>query len=347
MFKRKHNTDEPNNKRKRNLFIYIGVTLLFFLSIGIGYAAHIYNKTEEIVSDSHEDIGRENNTSNLRAEEVDPIEDNVSVLFIGVDESEKRDYETASRSDALILATFNKEQNSIKLLSIPRDSYVYVPEIGYNTKINHAHFYGGPKATIETVENFLNVPVDYYVRVNFEAFIGVINSLGGITYDVPFEIYEQDSNDNADAIHLQPGEQLLNGEEALALARSRKYDSDIERGKRQQEIIKRIGKKATSASTIFKLGNVLDAIGPNLKTNLTFDEMKSFLTYGINKNIAIEMINLDGSGGFMDDDLWYYVVDEESRASVQEELREHLDLSISNKNTTDFAKDDLGDKPSY
>src|SRR5699024_2063606 len=152
-----------------------------------------------------------------------------------------------------------------KLLSIPRDSYVYIPEVGYKTKITHAHAFGGPESTIDTVEHFLHVPVDYYARVDFEAFIGVVDALGGLHYDVPYEIHEQDSQDHQNAIHLEPGKQNVNGEEALALARTRKYDSDVDRGKRQQELIKKIADKATSASSIFKLGDVLDSIGPNLK----------------------------------------------------------------------------------
>src|SRR5690606_21377009 len=108
---------------------------------------------------------------------------------------------------------------------------VYIPEVGYNDKINHAHAFGGPKATIETVEQLLDVPVDYYVKLNFHAFTEVVDVIGGITAEVPYELWESDSNDKKNAIHLLPGEQLLNGEQALALARTRKYDSDIERGK--------------------------------------------------------------------------------------------------------------------
>src|SRR5699024_9759683 len=106
-------------------------------AIGIGYTVYLYNKTEELVSGSQEEIKRENNASALRSEQVNPVEDNVSILFIGVDDSEKRDFGDGGRSDALLLATFNKSENNVKLLSIPRDSYVFVPEVGYETKINH------------------------------------------------------------------------------------------------------------------------------------------------------------------------------------------------------------------
>lgn len=331
------------SKGSKKKWIWFSVSIILILLISGGaYAAHLYNKTSTIVEESHEETGRIDERSALREDDevVDPVTDNVSILFLGVDTSDERAYEEASRTDALLVATFNKDLGTVKLLSIPRDTYTYVPEVGYNTKINHAHFYGGPKATIETVENYLHTPIDYYVRMNFEAFIDVVNSINGITYDVPFEIEEMDSTDKKDAIHLYPGEQLLTGEETLGLVRSRKYDSDFERGKRQQEVLVSIADKITSTSSIFKLNEVIDALGSNMRTNLTFNQMKSFLSYGLNKNVNIEKINLEGDGGYMDDGLWYFHADEEKLAHIQRDLRKHLDLPAytstdSNEEETD------------
>ncbi|MBU5465350.1 LCP family protein [Virgibacillus sp. MSJ-26] len=314
-------------KRSKKKWIWITVSIILILLISGGaYAAHLYNKTSNVIEESHEKVGRDNEHSALREEAVDPIEDNVTVLFLGVDTSEERAYEEKSRTDAMLVATFNKDEGTVKLLSIPRDTYVYVPEIGYNTKINHAHFHGGPKASVETVEDYLNVPIDYYVSLNFEAFIEVVDSLNGITYDVPYEMEEMDSKDKTDAIHLYPGRQKLDGEEALALVRTRKYDSDIERGKRQQEVIEIIADKVTSASSIFKLNQLIEAIRPNLKTDLYMNDIKSFMEYGLDKDFNIEKINLEGDGDYMDDGLWYFHADEDSLIDVQRELRNHLDL---------------------
>lgn len=336
------------NSPKKKWLIAAGIFILVLLSAGGGYAYHLYNKTEKMVKDSQEEVDRTNQSSELREEEVDPVEDNVSMLIIGVDDSEERQLESKARSDALLLATFNKEKNNVKLLSIPRDSYVHVPEVGYNTKITHAHAYGGPESTIDTVEDFLHVPVDYYARLDFDAFMGVVDALGGLDYDVPYEIDEQDSKDHPDAIHLEPGSQTLDGEEALALARTRKYDTDVDRGKRQQEIIKKIANKATSASSVFKLNNVLDSIGPNLTTNLTFDHMKSFLSYGLEEDITIDKVNLDGKGDYMDDGGWYYVVDEDGRSDVETKLRDSLGLPEyeDSDNDNDDDSDDTDNETS-
>lgn len=218
---------------KKKLIYALLIVIAVIITSGSAYAYHLYSTAEKLVEDNHESTGRENETSQVRTEKVNPIEDNVSILFIGIDE---RDPSEQSRSDALILATFNKAEKSIKLLSIPRDSYMYIPAVERYTKVNHAHAYGGPLASIETIEEFFQIPIDYYVRLNFDAFVDVVDALDGIYYDVPFQISEMDSNDQADAIQLEEGYQQINGEEALALARTRKYDSDVQRGVRQQEI---------------------------------------------------------------------------------------------------------------
>lgn len=327
--------DTRKKKKRKRIYLYAVLPLSIIFLLIISYSIYLYVKAQDTVERSYEDIDRENKRSELRKETVDPIDDHVSVLIIGVDESEQRAYGEGSRSDTLMLATFNKDLEDVKLLTIPRDSYVYVPEVDYFTKITHAHYYGGPKATIDTIENFLNVPVDYYVRLDFEAFIEVIDALGGLMYDVPFEISEMDSKDKKDAIHLMPGYQKLNGEEALALARTRKYDSDIERGKRQQQIIKEIVKQTASASSILKIDDLMEAVGNNMTTNLTFKQMKSFMSYGLKRNIALEALNLEGIGGKLSDGYWYYQVDEESRTELENELREHLDLPIISDNTDD------------
>lgn len=327
---------KKKKRKKRLLFLSIPLSLLLIGSAS--YGIYVYNTAQEVADDSYEGIGRNGEKSKLRDEAVTPIEDNVSVLIIGVDDSEERDFKGKSRSDALMLATFNKQQKDVNILSIPRDSYVNVPDYGF-TKINHAYFYGGPKKTIETVENFLNVPVDYYVRLNFEAFIEIIDTIGGIQYDVPFAINELDSKDNPNAVQLKPGYQTLNGEEALALARTRKYDSDIERGKRQQEIIKTVVKEAATASSILKVDELMKAVGDNMSTNLSFNEMKSFISYGLHNSLAINTINLEGKGTKLIDGLWYYQVDEQSRSEVENQLRDHLDFQTTTPNEQEYMQE--------
>ncbi|MFP3422776.1 LCP family protein, partial [Bacillus sp. SIMBA_161] len=80
------------------------------------------------------------------------------------------------RSDALVLATLNNEDKSVKLVSIPRDTYTFIPDSGYEDKITHAYALNGPRSTIESVEGLLDVPVDYYMTMNFDAFVDVVDA---------------------------------------------------------------------------------------------------------------------------------------------------------------------------
>ncbi|WP_249869252.1 LCP family protein [Oceanobacillus saliphilus] len=308
--------------RKRVYFILIPV-IIAFLTV-LGYGAFLYAKADSVLSNSYEDDGREK--SPLRDAEVDPSIDNVSVLIIGVDENEHRDNAGNSRSDAIMLATFNKDEKSVNLVSIPRDSYVYIPEVGYEDKITHAHAFGGPKATIETVENLLDIPVDYYVRLNFHAFVDVVDALNGITVDVPYEFKESNSMDKRDAIHLYPGEQVVDGEEALALARTRKLDNDIQRGKRQMEIVKAVTSKATSVNSILNYDDILVAVGDNMTTNMTFSEMKTFISYGTSgTNLDIQSYTLEGYD-YKPAGIYYWQLDEVALTETKSMLKNHLDI---------------------
>ncbi len=314
--------------RKRKLILFILVPILLLVTATSVYALNMLNRAQTAVDNAYEDDGRDR--SELREIDVDPGQDHVSILFIGIDQSEHRDNEGHALSDALVLATLNKDENSVKLLSIPRDSYVYIPEVGYNDKITHAHARGGSRATIDAVEGFLDIPVDYFVRLDFHAFVDVVDALGGITVDVPYELTESDSYDRRDSIHLLPGEQQVNGEEALALARTRKQDNDIERGRRQQMIMESILDKAVSIGSVNRLGNIIDAVGDNMATNLTFNEMTSFISYGISGHLNVETLNLEGSDLYLENsvgqNIYYYQLDEPHLAEVQTKLKTHLDL---------------------
>ncbi|GMB09148.1 LCP family protein [Thermolongibacillus altinsuensis] len=334
--RRMHKIIRKKRKRRRALF-FILLPLLAIIIGGATYASFLLNKAQSVIQNSFEEIeGREK----PRIKEVDPNSDNISVLFIGVDDSDVRQKRSmgAVRSDALVLATFNAKEKSVKLLSIPRDSYVYIPVEKKYDKITHAHAYGGVKATVETVEELLDIPVDYYVKMNFEAFVDVVDELGGIEYDVPYELYEMDSKDRRDAIHLKPGLQTLNGEEALALARTRKYDSDIERGKRQQELIKAIFKKATTIHSLTKYDDILEAVGKNMTTNLTFDEIMGFLAYVTKGKTNIETLHLEGQDTTISG-VYYYQLDEANVDEIKQTLKDHLDVSSYHAKTEQLAQE--------
>lgn len=291
------------------------------------YGVYLTKQAEFAVNQAHEKIdGREN--SSKRDGKVQPLKDNLSILLIGVDDSEVRQQGAdASRSDALMLATLNNKSKTVKLVSIPRDAYVYIPAAGYQDKITHSHSLGGALSTIETVEELFDVPVDYYVRMNFNAFIDVVNALDGVEVTVPYELLEKDEFDRT-AVHLMPGKQTLNGSEALAFARTRKQDTDVDRGKRQQELVQAIVKKAASMESVLKYDDVMRAVGSNMKTDLTFSEIKSFLYYLSKGMPQIDTLTLEGEDENLPEG-YYYIVDETSRQLISEKLRKHLGLPVT------------------
>ncbi|SFF67782.1 transcriptional attenuator, LytR family [Halobacillus alkaliphilus] len=319
----------------------VGFILLISIGTAAGYAIYLTDKVKQTATESHQELDR-GGKSEKRQSEVNPEYDDISVLFVGIDDSEKRSTggNRNALSDALVLATFNDNKKSIKMVSIPRDSYTYIPEIGYKDKITHAHAFGGIDATVETVEKMFDIPVDYYVRLNFNSFIEVVNSIGGITYDVPFDITEQNSADKDGAIELEKGYQKLNGEEALALARTRKYDSDLARGQRQMELIQEIARQTMTTSSLNNFGDILNSINDNLKTNLTFEEMISFKDYFFDKQgLTFDKMQLNGEGGKVDG-VWYYQVKEDSLSNAKDQLQAHLNLPSKNdKNSNAFAEE--------
>ncbi|WP_338655460.1 LCP family protein [Sporosarcina psychrophila] len=314
----------------------VKVVLLLTLSLFIvvaAYAASLQKKAENMAVSAYEAVP-DRPKSEIREVKVEPANDNVSILFIGVDDSEARSQgDNNSRSDALLLATLNPASKSVKLVSIPRDSYAYIPEVGYRDKITHAHAFGGTRATIETVEELFEIPVDYYVRMNFNAFIDVVDAIDGIDVEVPYNRTEKDENDKY-TIHLKKGLQHLDGKHALALARTRKLDTDVERGKRQQMILQAIMKEAASVKSITKYGDVIEAVGENMKTDMTFDEMKSFLEYVKGGMPQVDTLSLKGYDD-MSTGIYYWKLDETYLAEVKNILQAHLGLIPDSSSLTD------------
>ncbi|TGB02380.1 LCP family protein [Halobacillus salinus] len=326
------------NRKFKILLWTIPAVLLLGIGAAAGYIAYVTQEVKETVTASHVELDR-GEKSKMRVETVNPVADHTSVLFVGVDDSEKRSSggDRSALSDALILATFNNDDQSVKMLSIPRDSYTYIPEIGYKDKITHAHAFGGIDATVEAVEGLLNVPVDYYVRLNFNSFVDFVNSIGGVEYDVPFALTEQNSRDNNGAIELEEGEQTLNGEEALALARTRKYDNDLKRGQRQMELVQEIVKQSISTNTVRNLDDILQSIEDNMSTNLSFSQIIQFNKYFTQKdNLAFDTMQLTGEGMYKEG-IWYFDVNEQNLQEKTATLQSHLELGGS---VTETATDD-------
>ncbi len=213
-----------------------------------------------------------------------------TVLLMGVD-SELEDVRNSSyNGDSLMLLTFNPKTLSTTIMSIPRDTYVPIacfPNKRKN-KITHAAWYG-EDCMIDTIEGFTGVTIDYYAKINFKGVVKLVDALGGIDVYVPRGFCEQDSNrDFGNLQCLEPGQQTINGEQALAWARHRKsagFD-DFVRGQNQQEVVKGILNKLKDVRDLDTVYKILDSLGNTMETNMTRDEILSL--YNVGKDVLLK-----------------------------------------------------------
>ncbi|MDT8858808.1 LCP family protein [Alkalihalobacillus sp. MEB130] len=310
-------------RRKKNILrIVMFVSLLFLLGFG-GAVSYFVYQLSNVTANTQLELER-GEKSERREVAVDPAKDNISVLILGVDD---RDGDLRGRTDAMLLATFNKDLGTINLLNIPRDSYVEIPGRINPDKINHAHSFGGLDLTIETVEHLFDIPVDYFVKLNFVAFVEIIDALGGVEVEVPFTFTEMDSQNNKEAITLYEGTQTLNGEEALAFTRMRKKDprGDLGRGERQQEVIKGIISKGASLSSITSYGDVMQSVEDHMTTNLSFGNLIALHSYASGLN-DIQSLSLAGSDARING-VYYYQLHDESVNELSDIFKTHLEIT--------------------
>ncbi|ATH62977.1 polyisoprenyl-teichoic acid--peptidoglycan teichoic acid transferase [Staphylococcus pasteuri] len=310
-------------------FKYFLILLTFALiAIPVVFASNLF-KSSEKAFESSQDKSNADRQSNLRSSKVNPEKDPISILFLGIDDNEGREKNGQSlehsRSDAMILSTFNQKKHQIRMLSIPRDTISYIPKVGYYDKITHAHAYGGPIAAMDSVEATMNVPVDYYARVNMKAFVEAVDELGGIYYDVPYNLNEPNSDDTG-RIKIKKGYQKLNGDEALAVARTRHHDSDLKRGQRQMDLIKILFKKAQTLDSFDKLDEVINIVGKNAKHNLTKSEIKSLSRMYLSDSVKMKKSQLEGDDDMLDG-VYYYNPSISSIQKYSNILRTDLGLS--------------------
>ena len=201
----------------------------------------------------------------------EPTGKRTSILVLGSDE---REGETASRSDTIILVTVDPDLKKIAVVSIPRDTRVTLSN-GQVAKINAAHAYGGPEGSVKAVEKLMGVPIDYYIELNFEGFAKVVDTLGGVTINVPQRMYKP-----TEGINLYPGLQRLNGSQALAFVRYRDYQPcDIDRPEKQQQFLQALADEVLQPSTIPKLPAIIKETSPYLNTNMGLKTMLQLATW--------------------------------------------------------------------
>lgn len=302
-------------RRRLNWRNIIGLFLFIIFMVGGVYGFSVYKSFNKAVATMHEPL--EGEQIKDKVPEALKKKEPFSVLMLGVDEREG----DKGRSDTMIVLTVNPNNQSVKMLSIPRDTRTEIAGKGKEDKINHAYAFGGVSMAVDTVENFLDIPIDYYVKINMEGFKDIIDSVGGINIENDFAF-------KVDEYHFPAGQIHLTGEEALIYIRMR-YDDpngDFGRQERQRQVIQAVIKEGASISSLSKAPDIFHAIGSNVKTNLTFEEMmdiqKNYKEAG--RNIEQLVVHSEGK---MIENIYYGLVTMAEQKRIQDELKSQLELN--------------------
>lgn len=301
-------------KRYVLIFLISFIAFTFFIVSGTYYYLGKFNSDKELF----DEIVRVN--PELKPPDAESY-NIVNVLFMGIDEA---------RSDSMILARYNKEDDIIAMISIPRDTRVEIANYGYD-KINSAvaRKEGIPLA-MDTVSKLLDIPVHYYVELDFKGMEKIIDIVGGVEIDVSRDMYYPDPTQNL-YINIKKGKQILDGKNSVDFVRYRSGypDQDLGRIKAQQDFIKAFIKKITSPKILPKAFNVLSAISQCVRTNM---EEKEIAYYSIKlKDLDsnnIKMYTLPGEALYIDR-ISYYVYDEQELREMNSEIEEELGIQKS------------------
>ncbi|MEK4027771.1 MULTISPECIES: LCP family protein [Bacillaceae] len=307
--------ERRRTRQKRKKRKFVSLILLIILVIGAVFAFNVYSSFNSALKNIVNKSALEK--SEKREKDVSlKNKDAFTVLLLGVDEREG----DKGRSDTMLLMSVNGEKNSVEMLSIPRDTRVNIAGKGKEDKINHAYAFGGVDMSAKTVEEFLDIPVDYYVEMNMDGFKEMVDAVGGVDVENSFAFSYGGESFDKGTIHLT-------GQQALEYTRMRKEDpqGDFGRQARQRQVIQGILNKGASINSIWKYNDILDALKTNMETNLSVDEMRA-----IQKNYAgarnnIKQEQIEGTGKKIDG-IYYYIVPDEEKERVSTIFKEHLNL---------------------
>ncbi|GGK33347.1 transcriptional regulator LytR [Caldalkalibacillus thermarum] len=295
--------------------------LILFLSV-IAYAGYVgsqiymaWNKIQSAHLDVTDQDWEEQYKS--KRKKTEPF----TILLLGVDNEGGK---FVGRSDVLMLAIVNPELEKVSLLSIPRDTYTKIVGKGVYDKINHAYAYG-IKTALDTVEHFLDVPIDYYMVVNFDGFRDFINVLGGLKIEAERDMYHHYVIDNI-TIDIRQGETVLNGDEALYYVRFRKdAEGDFGRNRRQQQVIRAVLDQTLDMRNVTKVADILEVVGDNFRTNIPATEILSMVRqFSSLSGDDVETLSFEADVGSIDG-ISYVFIDEEEQLRMQTELKRRLE----------------------
>ncbi|MBO0481452.1 LCP family protein [Enterococcus sp. MSG2901] len=306
----------------RKVFLWI-LSILLIIIAGIAvYAGKIYFDVKSTADKTYATVDRI--TESKRDKEIDyDAGDPFSILLLGVDTGDFGRTDQG-RSDSIMVATVNPQKKTTTLVSIPRDTYTEIVGHGTSDKINHAYAFGGMAMSIATVENMLDIPIDHYAEINMKGMQDLVDAVGGVDVNNKLTF-------NYDGTDFPIGKQTLNGTDAVKYARMR-YDDpkgDYGRQDRQRQVISGIINKMKSVDTLTNYTNLLDALGNNATTDVSWDTIKVLAT---NYRDAFSTIHSEqlagdsftGDGTTGENGISYQRASSDELARIQKELKEQL-----------------------
>ncbi|CAH1210895.1 Polyisoprenyl-teichoic acid--peptidoglycan teichoic acid transferase TagU [Paenibacillus plantiphilus] len=308
------------NRTWKKIIVWSGSIFLFSLLLTGGYVWYLYASVEKVAAQIYEEAAKpvyQSKDPEVKLR-VKPVQlenrDSFTVLVLGVDER-KND---RGRSDTMIVLSVNPTRKSMLMFNIPRDTRTEIVGRSGEDKINHAYAFGGIEMSIHTVEHFLDYPIDYYMKVNMEGFARLIDLIGGVKVDNPLSF-------TINGHQFKKGDLSLNGSEALLYSRMR-YDDpkgDLGRNGRQREILQQIMRSSMSLSTLTRVQDLLNEVGDSIKTNLSFEDLKTFISDYSSNIQEIKTVEIKGKGQMIHS-IWYYIVDAAERDRIHSQLKKHL-----------------------
>lgn len=255
--------NEPKKKKKKNKLSPAIAVLAVLLAVVVLITASGFSVLGKISYDDK--------TTNpyVSSSELLSSSDVKNILLLGVDARAGEDGET-SRSDTMMLISFDSANNCIKMTSFLRDTWVYIPCADRNQRLNAACSYGGYSGVVDTIEYNFGIEIDGYVVTDFELFTVMVDSIGGVEIEVTEAEAKEVTNHQGryGNVTLEAGTHLLTGEQALAYCRIRKIDTDWNRTQRQRTVMEAIIKKALRSGPITAF-NTLSNAAPYIETNLS------------------------------------------------------------------------------
>lgn len=309
-------------KEKKTYWI-LGVAALVVVICAVAFK--VYADISGFGSDIYEDVNsKQLRDADTQLKNGEPI----TILLTGLD-SGALYYEDVeeTRTDVMMVFTINPKTNESTVVSIPRDALGVQSGTDEFDKLNHAYMnYDGIEGTINSLQRYLDMPIDYYVNVNMQGFMDVIDALGGVDI-TPTLTFTQNE------VSFTEGEtRTLSGLEAIQYVRMRKSDpeGDIGREKRQQQLIEAVVDKVISLGTITNYNDILDAVGDDIKTNITVDNMFALQANylpaldNLNKLVFDDYVDLNLDFGY------YMLIPELERLEIVSIMQDNLDYEGTN-----------------